>query len=96
MLVNDRLRIKEQLAFFTRRGIRISRAPRQILLRARQIVEKLERGEPYWKLHGKRLGCNRFRISIPLGRDWRILADDVHGRVVVREVLSHEKYNLRA
>lgn len=80
-------------AFFHHRNIEIGRAPRDVLVRARRVVEKLESGQPYWNLGGKRLTDNRARISIPLGRRWRLLADDVDGRIRARAVLSHETYN---
>ena len=82
-------------SFFRRRKIEVGRAPRDVLSRARRVIEKLEKGHPYWKLRGKRLQYDRRRISIPIGRDWRILADDIDGKLVVREVLSHQSYNIK-
>ena len=79
--------------FFARRGIQVERLPGQVLERARQIIEKLESGQPYWKLRGKRLHSDRCKISIPVGRRWRMLADDLDGAVRVRRILSHETYN---
>jgi hypothetical protein len=58
-------------------------------------VERLERGEPYMTFRGKRLRRNRKRISIPLGLKWRMLAEDVDGRLQVRRILSHQAYNTR-
>jgi len=82
-------------AFFRRRQIEVGRAPREVLTKARRVIEKLEQGLPYWKLRGKRLQYDRQRISIPLGPRWRLLADDLNGQLVVREVLSHQNYNIR-
>ena len=79
--------------FFVSRGIQVGRLPDQVLTRARQTIEKLERGQPYWKLHGKRLQRDRRTISIPLGPRWRILAEDVDGCLHVRAVISHQTYN---
>jgi hypothetical protein len=84
---------KNSSAFFQRRNIAVGRVPARILARARRVIEKLEKGQPYWQLRGKRLQHDRCRISIPLGRRWRMLADDDHGQVHVRSVLSHETYN---
>jgi len=81
--------------FFTRRGIRIHGVPPAVLAKARQIISRLEAGTPYWKLHGKRMQFNRCVISIPVGRTWRILAEDQAGRVRARQVLSHSRYNHR-
>ena len=81
--------------FFSRRKIETWRAPREVLQKARRVIEKLENGLPYWKLHGKRLQYDRCRISIPLGPHWRMLADDINGQLVVREILSHQRYNIK-
>ena len=81
--------------FFTRRGIPVHGIPPAVLAKARQIIASLEAGTPYWKLHGKRLQFNRCVISIPVGRTWRILAEDKAGRVRARQVLSHSRYNHR-
>ena len=81
------------LAFFHRRHIDVDRVPRQILDKARTVLEKLEKGQPYWKLRGKRLKTDRARISIPLGPHWRILAEEQDGRVHARAVLSHDNYD---
>ncbi len=79
--------------FFASRGIRVGRLPGEVLERARKAIEKLESGQPYWKLSGKRLRRDRRTISIPLGRRWRLLAEDGDGQLRVRSVLSHEAYN---
>jgi len=79
--------------FFTSRNIQVGRLPEQVLERARQTIEKLENGQPYWKLRGKRLQRDRSTISIPLGRRRRILAEDVNGSLRVRAVISHQTYN---
>jgi|GEM_PF-849998 hypothetical protein len=81
------------LRFFTRRDIDARHVPLEILTRARKVVLRLEHGESYLTFHGKRLRRNRKRISIPLGPKWRMLADDVDGRVLVQRILSHQAYN---
>ncbi len=81
--------------FFRRRGILTHNAPAGVLAKARCIIARLETGTPYWKLHGKRLQWNRNVISIPVGRSWRILAEEVGGQVEARQVLSHSSYNHR-
>lgn len=81
--------------FFTRRGILTHNAPLGVLARARRIIARLEAGTPYWKLQGKRLQWNRRVISIPIGRNWRILAEEKSGKVQARQVLSHSSYNHR-
>ena len=81
--------------FFRRRGILTHNAPIMVLAKARRIIARLEAGTPYWKLQGKRLHWNRRIISIPVGRSWRILAEEEDGRVEARQVLSHSSYNHR-
>ena len=79
--------------FFSRRGILVHDAPPGVLNKARQIIARMEAGTPYWQLHGKRLQFNRRVISIPVGRTWRILAEDKAGRVRACQVLSHANYD---
>ncbi len=81
--------------FFHRRGIQTYSVPAGVLAKAHRIIIRLEAGTPYWKLRGKRLQSNRRVISIPVGRSWRILAEDAGSRVEVRQVLSHSNYNHR-
>jgi hypothetical protein len=83
----------DQREYFNQRHILVNRTPPAVLQRARQVIERLEQGVPYWRLRGKRLRCNRELISIPVGRKWRILAIDCSGRIVPAEVLSHARYN---
>jgi hypothetical protein len=81
------------LRFFEQRHIDTRHVPLDVLIRARKVVERLERGESYLTFHGKRIRRDRKRISIPLGLRWRMLADDVDGRPRVRRIMSHQKYS---
>ena len=83
----------ELQAFFERREIEARRIPLDVLERACKVVERVEGGESYMTFHGKRLRANRRRVSIPLGRKWRILADDLGDRLRIRAVMSHQTYN---
>lgn len=66
---------------------------RNLVQRARQILQEIERGAPWHQFNGKRLQHDRTIVSVPLGRRYRILfrTDDGAPRPV--EVLSHEAYN---
>ena len=86
----DRERLQ---CFFEKRRIDTRHVPPEVLARARKVVERLERGESYLAFRGKRIRRNRKRISIPLGLRWRILADDVDGRLRVRRIMSHQTYS---
>ena len=82
--------------FFDQRDIDgADRVPKQVLKKAQQIIHRLDDGNPYWKLRGKRLNHDRDVISIPVGRRWRILASWQDGEAVPQAILSHERYNGR-
>jgi len=82
--------------FFDQRGIDgADRVPKQVLKKARQVIRRLDDGNPYWELRGKRLNHDRDVISIPVGRRWRILAFWQDGEAVPQAILSHERYNGR-
>jgi len=80
-------------AFFDERGIQAERIPGNVLTKAQKLIQKMERGVPYWTFRGKRLTCDRNQISIPVGRKWRMLARDSPDGIRVYAVLSHETYN---
>jgi hypothetical protein len=80
-------------AFFDQRGIQAERIPGNIMEKARKIVQKIERGVSYSTFRGKRLTCDRKKISIPVGRKWRMLARDSPEGIQVYAILSHETYN---
>ena len=82
-------------SFFTSRNIRAERVPANILHKARQTVERLEAGVPYWKLKGRRITRERCLISIPLGTNWRLIAIKKGEKLRILEVISHAAYNHR-
>jgi hypothetical protein len=79
--------------FFEKRSIDTRHVPVEVLAKAHRVVERLEHGESYLVFHGKRIRRNRNRISIPLGLRWRILADDLNGKLRVRRIMSHQTYS---
>ena len=84
----------ELQAFFKKREIDTRHIPPDVLERARKVVERIEGGESYLSVHGKRLVLNHMRISIPLGRKWRLLADEEEdARISFRAVMSHQTYD---
>jgi hypothetical protein len=84
---------RDTCAFFDKRNIQIGRIPPKILEKARVIIARIERGETYTAFRGKRLNANREKISIPVGRKWRMLARERPNGLQVYAVLSHETYN---
>ena len=83
----------ELLSFFEQRDIETRHIPPDVLERARKVVERIEGGESYLSVHGKRLVLNHRRISIPLGRKWRLLADEEDAHLFFRAVMSHQTYD---
>jgi len=67
-----------------------------VLAKARRVICRLEQGVPYWQMRGKRLQRDRSVISIPVGRHYRLLAEDRDGRISPCELLSHALYDTRS
>jgi hypothetical protein len=77
-------------------GVNMEGIPVPVAMKAADIIRKLQAGTPYMMLHGKRLAeWDRNIISVPVGWSHRIICNDVSGKCVPVEVLSHEKYNGR-
>ncbi|MEA5418389.1 hypothetical protein VB712_04070 [Spirulina sp. CCNP1310] len=82
------------LATFREDVIDLTHLPKNVVLKARQIINGLQEQQDYRRYKGKRLRHNRFVISIPVTRHYRLLCRD-HGSLVVPEaVISHEDYNV--
>ena len=65
-----------------------------MVLKARGIIEGLQSQKNYRDFHGKRLRHDRFIISIPVTRNYRLLCRDQGSLVVPEAVISHEDYNV--
>ena len=80
--------------YLERRGIALQcDPPPHILKKTRRIMAQMDQGVPYWKLRGKRLKPHRKMISIPIGLHWRLVGKEQNGRIVWKQLLSHESYN---
>jgi hypothetical protein len=66
---------------------------RELVLEARDVLAGIAAGRPYGEYGGKRLNYDRTIISVPLGRDYRILLRDDDGGLTPIAVMSHEAYN---
>lgn len=75
-------------------GVDLAGMPKQVINKSLEIINGLKQGVPYTQYFGKRL-VRRDMISIPIGRDYRMLCRDEAGGVTPLEVLSHEAYNRR-
>jgi hypothetical protein len=81
-------------ATFSEDPIDLRDLPKNVVLKARSIIEGLQAQRNYRDFHGKRLRHDRFIISIPVTRNYRLLCRD-HGNLVIPEaVISHEDYNV--
>ena len=64
----------------------------KLIEKARQILANLEQ-HSYTHYNGKRMNYDRSVISIPLGRDYRLLLREKDGKLHPLKVMSHEEYN---
>lgn len=65
-----------------------------MVVKARTIIASLMTSSNYREFGGKRLRHNRFIISIPVTRNYRMLCRDCGSFLMPQEVLSHEEYNV--
>lgn len=86
----DRQRWKET---FERDSIDLRGLPRGTVKKSRKILKQLEKGTAYHQLRGTRLSVNRQIIRIPVGQKYRLVCDDIDGRIVPREVIPHKCYD---
>ncbi|ACK70716.1 conserved hypothetical protein [Gloeothece citriformis PCC 7424] len=68
--------------------------PKNVVIKARKIIQGLQHQKNYREFHGKRLRHDRFIISIPVTRHYRLLCRDCGTFVAPEAVISHEDYNV--
>ncbi|MEM1367025.1 MAG: hypothetical protein AAGG02_03220 [Cyanobacteria bacterium P01_H01_bin.15] len=74
--------------------IDLSALPRNVVLKARRIINALQGAQTYRDFRGKRLRHDRSVISIPVTRNYRLLCQDLGTAVLPQAVISHEDYNV--
>ena len=84
----------EWQATFEEDPIDLRDLPKHVVMKARMILEGLEGSQNYTEFGGKRLRHNRFIISIPITRHYRMICRDAGNDLVPQKVLSHEDYNV--
>ncbi|NVB37461.1 hypothetical protein G6O69_06430 [Pseudenhygromyxa sp. WMMC2535] len=85
---------REWLATFEDDPIDLHVLPsKNLVLRARTILDAVSKGAPWHQFNGKRLRHDRDVISVPIGRRYRLLFRTDEGSPQPVEVLSHENYN---
>lgn len=85
------------MVFYRVRRIVATGVPTPILQKGIAIIRRIESGQAaYWQLRGHRLNRNRNMISIPIGPNWRIIAQENKGGIITfKAIVSHSKYNQR-
>ncbi|MFN5516466.1 MAG: hypothetical protein ACK5CA_17470 [Cyanobacteriota bacterium] len=81
-------------ATFAADPIDLRHLPKNVVLKARQILEGLANRQDYRDFHGKRLRHDRFVISIPVTRNYRLICRDQGSFLIPEEIISHETYNV--
>jgi hypothetical protein len=81
-------------ATFATDAIDLRKLPKNVVLKAREIIIGLQEQKNYRDYHGKRLRHDRFAISIPVTRNYRLICRDCGSFVLPEAVVSHEDYNV--
>jgi hypothetical protein len=68
--------------------------PKNVVLKAREIIDGLENHRNYREFRGKRLRHDRLVISIPVTRNYRLICRDLGNDLIPQSVISHEEYNV--
>ena len=79
---------------FSQDPIDLRSLPKNVVLKARQILQGLENHQDYRDFHGKRLRHDREVISIPVTRNYRLICRDSGNLLMPEAVISHEDYNI--
>ncbi len=74
--------------------IDLSFLPKNVVLKARQIIRNIQSHTSYTNFRGKRLRHDRLIISIPVTRNYRLICRDKGKFLVPEAVISHEDYNV--
>ncbi|TAF37708.1 MAG: hypothetical protein EAZ69_06445 [Oscillatoriales cyanobacterium] len=83
LLAEKQIKKQEREASFARDIIDLRGLPDHVVTKARAIIAG-----------GKRLRHNRWIVSIPVTRNYRMLCEDCGTFLIPQKVLSHEDYNV--
>ncbi|MBP0018393.1 MAG: hypothetical protein J7647_12695 [Cyanobacteria bacterium SBLK] len=81
-------------ATFAHDLIDLTDLPKNVVVKARQIISGIQEQQDYRQFRGKRLRHDRFIISIPVTRNYRLICRDCGNLLVPEAVISHEDYNV--
>ncbi|HEY9596364.1 MAG TPA: hypothetical protein V6D33_01680, partial [Cyanophyceae cyanobacterium] len=93
-LEEKKQRKQEWESTFEQDPIDLKNLPAHVVTKARLIIAGLQSQRNYREFGGKRLRHNRWIISIPVTRNYRMICHDCGTLVVPHAVLSHEDYNV--
>lgn len=79
---------------FERDPIDLTNLPKNVVIKARKIIIGIQKQRDYREFRGKRLRHDRFIISIPVTRNYRLICRDCGSILVPEAVISHEDYNV--
>lgn len=82
-------------ATFAQDPIDLRNLPIHVVVKARVVIAALQNQRHYTEFGGKRLRHDRFVISIPITRNYRMICLDCGSLLIPQAVLSHEDYNVR-
>jgi hypothetical protein len=81
-------------ATFSSDPIDLHTLPKNVVVKAREIIDGLASRKNYREFHGKRLRHDRFIVSIPVTRHYRLICQDYGSFLAPKAVVSHEDYNI--
>lgn len=93
-LEEKRQQKQEWESTFAQDPINLKNLPTHVVVKARNIIAALQTHNNYREFGGKRLRHNRWIISIPVTRNYRMICHDRGSLLVPHAVLSHEDYNV--
>lgn len=79
---------------FANDPIDLTTLPKNVVLKARQIIRNIQNHSSYTNFRGKRLRHDRLIVSIPVTRNYRLICRDMGQNLVPEAVISHEDYNV--
>ncbi len=85
---------QDWLDTFAADRVDLRQLPKNVVVKARHILQGLAEHRDYREFHGKRLHYDRHVISIPVTRNYRLICCDRTGSLTPEAVISHEDYNV--
>lgn len=93
-IANKQKQRQEWAQTFEEDAIDLRHLPKNVVLKAREILQAIATQGDYRQFHGKRLRHDRQVISVPVTRHYRLICRDHEGKISPEAVISHEDYNV--